>query len=349
MTSLYKVEGPGLTEISRKKLDREDDLQRWIAENPRLIGLDVLVLGREVMTPSGRIDILALHSDGNVVVIECKRDRTPRDVIAQILDYASWVNNLAASDLEKIAVEKRNKVLSQLFQEKFNTTLPDTLNNTHNLVIVSSEFDASSRRIVEYLAEVHDIAINTVFFSTFEHQSQVLIATEWMMDQSEVIQRAADKTKVAWSGLWYVNVGDGEWRSWEDMRKYGFLAAGGGRKYSDALRKLKVGDQVLAYQPEKGYVGYGTVTSEVLAAGDFRVDGKSVLEEQLRQPGLGHDPNSPDLAEYLVGIKWIKTLPLGEGKTFAGIFANPNIVCKLRDSATLSFLENEFPIKSEPD
>lgn len=310
----------------------------------------MLVLGREVDTPfGGRIDILALDCDGSVVIIECKRDRTPRDVIAQILDYASWVNDLTGRELENIALKKKGKQLGQLFQDKFGTALPDALNKSHSLVIVSSEFDASSRRIVEYLAEVHDISINAAFFTTFDHESETLIATEWMMDQDEVVQRAADKTKVAWSGLWYVNVGHGGSRSWEDMRRYGFLAAGGGRKYSDPLRKLKVGDPVLAYQPEKGYVGYGRITSDVLTVGDFRIDGKSILEEPLEQPGLAHDADSPDLGEYLVGIKWEKTFPLSEGKTFVGIFANQNIVCKLRDSATLSFLERQFPIKSDPD
>lgn len=197
MTFLYRVNGSTLTTISRKRLEKEDDLQRWIAENPKLIGLDVLVLGREVETISGRIDILALDTEGNVVVIECKRDRTPRDVIAQILDYASYVNGLSTRDLEKIAIQKANKPLAQLFQDKYHIPLPETLNSSHSLVIVSSEFDPSSKRIVEYLAEVHGIAINAIFFTTFDHQSETLIATEWMMDQEEVVQRATDKAKIA--------------------------------------------------------------------------------------------------------------------------------------------------------
>ena len=326
-------------------MEKEDDLQRWIAENPRLIGLDVLVLGREVETTSGRIDILALDSDGNVVVIECKRDRTPRDVIAQILDYASWVNNLSGRDLEEIAVSKTNKQLSQLFQDKYDTELPETVNESHSLVIVSSEFDASSKRIVEYLAQVHNVAINTVFFTTFEYQTETLIATEWMMDQEEVVRRATDKTKIPWSGFWYVNVEQGEHRSWEDMRRYGFLAAGGGRVYSGPLSKLKLGDPVFAYQPTAGYVGYGIVTSEISPVRDFRFEGKPILEVALEQPGLAHEADNPDISEYLVGVKWEKTFPSSEGKKFPRIFSNPNIVCKLRDASTLRFLQEAFAIR----
>ncbi len=322
MTSLYRVDGAALVSVPRKRLDKEDDLQRWISESPRLIGLDVLVLGREITAISGRIDILALDSEGNVVVIECKRDRTPRDVIAQILDYASWVSTLSASELERITLEKNKRHLDQLFKEKYGAPLPDTLNSSHSLVIVSSEFDASSKRIVEYLAEVHGIAINTVFFKTFEHNSEIFIATEWLMDQEEVAQRAEDKAKVPWSGLWYVNIDNGDHRSWEDMRRYGFIAAGHGRIYSEQLRKLKPGDPIVAYQKQVGYVGYGIVSEEVVSAKQFRVGGTPILQEQLEQPGLGDKADDPEMSEYLVGVKWEKTFPLSEGKTFQGVFAN---------------------------
>jgi len=48
------------------------------------------------------------------------------------------------------------------------------------------------------------------------------------------------------------------------------------------------------------------------------------------------------LAEYVVGIDWKKTLDRNQGKWFKGAFANQNIVCKLRDQATVDFLKTEF-------
>ena len=156
------------------------------------------------------------------------------------------------------------------------------------------------------------------------------------------MQRSESKTRPLWSGLWYANVGDGGSRSWEDMRKFGFLAAGGGRLYSDPLRRLRVGDLLYAYQKGRGYVGYGRVRAEVVQAADSRVDGKSLLEQELRQPNLAHDLNDPDRTEYVVGMAWEKTFGLDEAKTFPGAFANQNIVCKLRDPKTIEFLKREF-------
>lgn len=349
MPKLYHVVGQELQPIATKRLASEDELQEWIATNPRLIGLDLLVLGREVTTESGgRIDILGLDRDGNLVIVECKRDRTPRDVIAQILDYASWVATLSTRQVHEIALSRLGQRLELAFEQRFHVALPETLNNSHSLVIVAGEFDAPSRRIVEYLAEVHDIAINTAFFTTFEHNGEMLLATDWLLDQEEVTERAESKAKAPWSGLWYVNVGDGESRAWEDMRRYGFLSAGGGRYYSDFLGKLTPGSQVLAYQKGYGYVGYGTVTAPPVPVQEFLVEGKPILNLPLQQPRLDHDANDLESCEYLVAVKWNKTLPLTEARTFSGVFANQNIVCKLRDVATIEFLRSAFYIDSQP-
>jgi hypothetical protein len=48
MTNLYNVKNGELVSVAHKRLANEGQLQAWIAANPRLIGLDVLVLGRAV-------------------------------------------------------------------------------------------------------------------------------------------------------------------------------------------------------------------------------------------------------------------------------------------------------------
>lgn len=343
MTTLYHAKNGQLISVKRTRLPNEDQLQAWIAANPRLIGLEILVLGREVSTEfGGRIDILGLDGDGNTVVIECKRDRTPRETIAQILDYASWVAHLTTRQIHEIAVAKLGKPLENAFRERFAAELPEALNESHSLVIVAGEFDASSRRIVEYLAEAHDIAINTAFFSVFDFNGETLLTTDWLLDQEEVAQRAESKAKAPWSGLWYYNVGQENARNWEDLRKYSFIAAGGGRFYSDFLRKLSPGDKFFAYQKQAGYVGYGVVKGQPLPCKDFLVNETPILKLPLVAQGLGHEIDDLDKCEYLVAVEWIKTFPQGEAKTFPGVFANQNIVCKLRDTATLEFLRQVF-------
>lgn len=40
--------------------------------------------------------------------------------------------------------------------------------------------------------------------------------------------------------------------------------------------------------------------------------------------------------------EWLKKMPLAEARTFSGVFANQNAVCRLRDVTTLDFLSGAF-------
>ncbi len=305
----------------------------------------MLVIGREVLTKSGgRIDILAINQEGDLSIIELKRDRTPRDIIAQVLDYASWVAGLETADIHQIA-ERDGMTLGNAFKDRFDGPLPEVLNTSHNMVIVASELDASSERIVKYLANEHGVAINTAFFNVFEEDSRRYLTADWLMDQEQVVERAERRRVAPWTGYFYVNVGhDDGVRSWDDMRRFGFIAAGYGRRYSIQLDRLSPGDPVYAYQKRRGYVGFGIVTAPPVMAKDFRADGDALNAEQLADPGILHDAGDMDLAEYLVGINWHKTVPLEEAVTFPGVFANQNVVCKLTQPATLDFLAENFGI-----
>src|ERR1043166_6801711 len=69
------------------------DLQEWIVHNPEVFGEDLLVIQKEFSGFSDtkeRLDILALDKQGNVVVIENKLDDSGRDVVWQVLKYASY-------------------------------------------------------------------------------------------------------------------------------------------------------------------------------------------------------------------------------------------------------------------
>lgn len=345
MTTLYKISVDGLQPVRRSALANEAMLEGWIVKNPSTIGLDVLVIGQQVVTDhNGRIDILAIDRNGDLCIVELKRDKTPRDIVGQVLDYASWVSGLSTKQVHEIAMQKLDRRLDEAFRECFDTPLPENLNANHSMVIVASEFDSSSKRIVEYLAEQHGLSINTAFFSIFEQNGEQLLATDWLMDQQEVVERAESKKKAPWTGYYYVNAGDApNKRSWEDMKKYGFVSAGGGRFYSQRLNQLSPGDPVYAYQKGRGYIGFGIVTAESVMIKDFRLaDGRSLTEVCLGDPGLLLDADDSELAEYIVAVEWKKALPISEAKTFSGVFANQNIVCKLTHPATLDFLATEF-------
>jgi RecB family endonuclease NucS len=84
---LWQASGDKLQEIGNYGLEDEQRLETWIAADPSILGMDVLLIGRQITTINrGRIDLLALDSDANVVIFELKRDMTPREVVAQALE-----------------------------------------------------------------------------------------------------------------------------------------------------------------------------------------------------------------------------------------------------------------------
>jgi hypothetical protein len=144
-----------------------------------------------------------------------------------------------------------------------------------------------------------------------------------------------------------VNVGEGPHRTWTDNVKYGYIGAGQGEKYSRPLRRLSVGDKIFAYMKGLGYVGFGEVVRPAQPIGQFVVEGlgKTLLDLPLTSMHAGEHKDSPEMCEWVVGIRWLAKFPSQEAKTFRGVFANQNIVCKLRDPKTVQFLESEFGLQ----
>jgi LEM-3-like GIY-YIG domain len=148
------------------------------------------------------------------------------------------------------------------------------------------------------------------------------------------------------NGLFYINVGEGDTRCWEDCKQYGFLAAGQSPKWSDPIRTLNPGDIVVAYLKAKGYVGIGKVTEHAKKVIDFKFRKKSLKNYNLEQPSIFKNSDSK-YSEYLVKIQWIKSVPANEAKWIAksNLFTTQLIKASLeKQIETIKFLEKEFEV-----
>ncbi len=344
--TIWQIQDEKLDGLPKKKLSQEERLEKWIAADPSLAGQDICIIGRQVKTDfGGRIDLLGIDQDGDLVILELKRDKTPRDIIAQVLDYASWIDGLGHDEIDLIAQKYLDKSLSASFTEYFDAPLPETINSSHQMIIVAAELDDASERIAAYLANKHNININVVFFNVFELDGKELLARSWLMDPEQVEQKSATSKRTPWKGVWYVNIGAENDRNWEDRRKYGFVSAGGGEPYSRPLTRLKLGNRLFAYVKGRGYVGYGEVTQERTLASEFvpSKETKPLPAFDLKSP-ISSEKGLAGKEEYAVGVKWLEAVSLDNAKKFPGAFANQNVVCKLRDNTTLEFLRKEFGI-----
>lgn len=349
MTRLFQISHNGLVESQRKPLDLEARIQDWVQNDLTLIGVDGIILGREVRTAQGkRIDLLAMDEEGNLVIVELKRDRSAWDIVSQVLDYASWVCKLTTNEIYEIVQQYRGQSLAEIFRDKFGKPPPETLNATHQMIVVASEVDEQSKRIIEYLSEEHDVGINASFFNIFGAEGREWLTTDSLLNQEQVKERSVKKARAPWSGLYYVTGGSQEDRPWEELRDYGFFTANGGRIYSNKLDNLEVGAPIFYYQKGNGYLGYGRVTTPKMLASEFTVANGARLIDKLPVPYLTDASHDPDNASYVVGVDWKNTVDRHNAQTFSGIFANQNVVCKIYDQETADFLRRKFDV-SEND
>src|SRR5437660_120441 len=94
--------GPKPLPLAEARLPTEKVLEDMIVAAPRILSDEWMLIGRQERTGSGVIDLLAVAPDGTLVLIELKRDRTPREVVAQAIDYAVWVEELKAEEIAAI-------------------------------------------------------------------------------------------------------------------------------------------------------------------------------------------------------------------------------------------------------
>lgn len=352
---MWRIDGQHPKPLAAAALPTELELHEFLKRDPSLLGIPLLIIGSEVITPHGkRIDLLAIDSDGNLHVLELKRDRTAREVVAQVLDYGSWVTTLSREDVIDIAEKFLPEPFESTFEDVFGIAPPDELNSELQLTIVASSLDASSERIVTYLRGF-GVPVNAVFFTYIEDDGRRYLARSWLaasVDAPTAKTTRSTSKKAAWNGLdWYVAFGGD--RSWDDARRFGFVSAGGGKFYSQTIRTLPIGARVWVYIPQTGYVGVGTATGPVTRFADARVtvDGASVaLADQHLSGSYAHaGATTEDDDEWVVPVTWIKTLTEQRAYREKGLFANQNSACKLRQEFTLERLTQHFGIDEDDE
>jgi hypothetical protein len=334
--AIWKI-GAAPSPLLDASLPSEKALEDMIVAAPSILSDEWMLIGRQEPTAfGGRLDLLAIAPDGALVLIELKRDKTPRDVVAQAIDYASWVAGLEAEEIG--AIYERfapGKNLSDDFKTHFGQALDeDSLNADHQIVVVSAGLDPSSERIVRYLNR-RGLAINVLSFQIFQSGDGLLLSRAWLLDPVQAQAGVAAGGKGAtepWNGEFYASFGHGTSRSWPEAVEHGFISGGGGPWYSGTLELLKPGDRVWVRIPGVGFVGVARVTGEAQPASEFTIDTSSGPQPALNVlTGATYhraEVDDPDRSEYFVRVDWLATRPLSHPITEVGLFGNQNTVCK---------------------
>ena len=362
--SIFELEKDQIVQLPKTSFIAEGvkerkDLQKILRSRIDILDLDLLVIAEEYGNweeSRRRIDLLALDRNANLVVIELKRTEDGGHMELQALRYAAMVSTMTFAQ----AVEAYREVLkldgkdTDPEQEILDFLAWDDVDEESfasdvRILLVAQDFSRELTTAVMWLSG-RDLDIRCIRISPYRLGARVLLDVQQIIPLPEaadyqvrireksIAQR--DRIRGDWTGYFYVNVAEGNSRSWEDLRRYGFVSAGGGHKWSSSLRKLQPGDKIYAYQKGAGYVGLGEVVAKAVPVKDFKIgETGTILDAELDQPGLKKNSDDAKKCEWLAAVRWIQTVSVSDAYTMPGIFANQNVVCRLRDAATLTFLE----------
>ncbi|MFA0834574.1 MAG: endonuclease NucS domain-containing protein [Methanobacterium formicicum] len=150
-----------------------EDLEKWIKNNPVILGQDILIIGEQVRTKSGPLDLLGIDKSGDLVIVELKRDKLPREVIAQALDY---VSDVASWDLDRISDEClkfSGSSLEDYLNENFDEIEFEDLkvNENQRLLLVGFAIDEPLERMIEWLSNNYGVGVNAIILKYIQTRS----------------------------------------------------------------------------------------------------------------------------------------------------------------------------------
>lgn len=185
------------------QLDHEEAvLEDWLESNPDGIIEEgkLLIAGRQVVTNfGGFIDLLGIDRHGTAVVVELKRNRTPRDTLAQALEYASFAARLDTEQLEGILrlYQNNDSVSLAEYHRVYFELGPDeavAFNKNQRIVIVGQTITPEIRQTASFLRS-KGIRVTCVEFSFFQANGGTRL-----LSQEIVVGQEADKPSTVTSG-----------------------------------------------------------------------------------------------------------------------------------------------------
>jgi hypothetical protein len=291
ITSIYRVDMENSDFIEMQPCEareiklKEKRIEEWVATKPKLLFSDadaVMVISQE-LAGEPQADLLAVDSQGNLIIIEIKRHASDRSTVGQLLDYASC---LAEWDYEAFHERYRSytgRAEADLFGEfKLFVENPvfekEVFLQQRRLFILSSGGDESMMRIISWLRESYDVPIDYVPFALFRCGEEVFL-------QMQKIEVDPIVLPGEWAGDWFFNTDEKHKPgAYEKMLAQSVIADFG---YGHAKSKHKMdlpaqGERVFAYVNTIGIIAVGQVVGEESRSADTvfnRTDGDEYHRE----------------------------------------------------------------------
>ena len=147
------------TDFATMGFQERRDIQEWVAADPSILGEELLIIAKEFSgfdRTNERADLVAVDRDGNIVVIELKRDDTGADVHWQAIKYASYFKHAQREDIVRMLADHakvtEDEAVTGLIQHLDMDDL-ESLNRGQRIILASHRFAPEVTSAVIWLNE----------------------------------------------------------------------------------------------------------------------------------------------------------------------------------------------------
>lgn len=116
-----KIAPSSETDFKSHKILERQHIEKWVEDYPQLLGEDLLVVSTEYDKfdkTEERLDVLALDTDGNLVIVELKRDDSGPKADLQAIRYAAYCSTMRLNDVAELYNARLRGLGRQLGDEK---------------------------------------------------------------------------------------------------------------------------------------------------------------------------------------------------------------------------------------
>ena len=181
---LWELDGSQATPLGpNNQLESEELLEDTLVKNPNLLIDGLTLVGRQMPTEGGPLDLLGVDGDGRLVVFELKRGTLARDAVAQVIDYASDLDSMSLDALANHIVEGSGAHgIDEIedFHEWYVNRGFDDLDSLKPLrmFLIGLGADDRTERMVRFLAESSDMDISLLTFHGFDYEGKIILAKQ---------------------------------------------------------------------------------------------------------------------------------------------------------------------------
>ena len=184
----------------KSQVDTEALLEEILVRNPDLLIPGLRLVGRQTPTKGGPLDLLGVDPDGKLVVFELKRGTLSRDAVAQVIDYASYLDAMEVDELAEYISERSGEhgIDKVDFADWHGQEFEDLESlKPLRLFLVGLGADKTTERMVRFLADNSSMDISLLTFHGFEHDGKTLLARQVEVEGAAEPDRSSTRRYVS--------------------------------------------------------------------------------------------------------------------------------------------------------